>query len=198
MFPKGSRLIDVVKSCEGDGYRALKAILFKSHPAFYDQPSRLIAEYPKQRDLSILQYHKLFTDYCQLRAYITDNPSTLDNDYEIDIFINRSKYSEYLNRVTRDERRISSLQYKYKGTQLIETLDKFLLASDSPARSSRTTTLPTYRRGERYEGRRSSNTYRGQSRDNRNYRPSLTSRVHHIAIESDSEEEIVFDDSQDD
>eukprot|EP00980_Cylindrotheca_fusiformis_P005318 scaffold1137_cov65-Cylindrotheca_fusiformis.AAC.1 len=39
MFPKGSRLIDVVKSCEGDGYQALKAILFKSHPAFYDQPS---------------------------------------------------------------------------------------------------------------------------------------------------------------
>eukprot|EP00980_Cylindrotheca_fusiformis_P024684 scaffold12232_cov57-Cylindrotheca_fusiformis.AAC.1 len=72
-----------------------------------------------------------------------------------------------------------------------------ILASDSPARSSRNT-MPTYRRGERYEGRRSSNTYRGQSRDNRNYRPSLTSRVHHIAIESDSEEEIVFDDTQDD
>eukprot|EP00980_Cylindrotheca_fusiformis_P023247 scaffold10279_cov80-Cylindrotheca_fusiformis.AAC.1 len=70
LFPKGSRLIDVVKSCEGDGYRAVKAILFKSHPAFYDQPSRLIAEYPKQRDLSILQYSLTIANFVPILRII--------------------------------------------------------------------------------------------------------------------------------
>ena len=56
----------------------------------------------------------------------------MDADSEVDIFIANSLYPDYLNRVTHDERRVLAMQYKYRGTQLIETLDKFLMAADSP------------------------------------------------------------------
>lgn len=53
MFPKNSRIPGIIRACDGDGYRALKAIIFKSHPAFHDQPATLITTYPKQRDATI-------------------------------------------------------------------------------------------------------------------------------------------------
>jgi hypothetical protein len=133
MFPRNSNLPTIVRACNGDGYKALKGIIFKSHPAFYDQPSTLIKSYPLQRDLSILEYYQMFRDYEQLRAYIANITAGLDDTTELDIFINNAKHSTYLNRVTRDERRLTSLAHKYRGTQLIETLNKFLMAPDSPA-----------------------------------------------------------------
>ena len=48
IFPMNSWLIKVVNSCYSDGYNALKSILFKTHPAFYDQLSTFITSYPKQ------------------------------------------------------------------------------------------------------------------------------------------------------
>ena len=132
MFPKDSRMHAIVRSCDGNGYRALKSILFKSHPAFHPQPSTLITSYPKQRSMSILEYYQIFVDYEQLCAYISNRTSTLDDGTELDIFLKNAKYGDFLNRVTRDERRMASLRYKYRGTQLIETLDKFLMAPDSP------------------------------------------------------------------
>ena len=137
MFPTNSNLVDIVQSCYGDGYKALKAILFKAHPVFYDQPSTMITAYPKQRDTTMLQYYQLFNDYLQLRAFITDVTSSLDNEHELDIFINNAKFHEFLNRVTRDERRLTSLAHKYRGTQLVETLEAYLAAPDSPLRTQR-------------------------------------------------------------
>ena len=137
MFPKASRYPGIVRSCDGDGYRALKAIIFASHPAFHPQPSTLITSYPRQKDSSILEYYRLFLDFEQLRAYISDVSLTLDNNSELDIFLKNAKYGAYLNRVTRDERRQSSLAYKYRGSQLVETLEKYLMAPDSPALQAR-------------------------------------------------------------
>jgi hypothetical protein len=133
MFPPESRLCGIVTSCDGDGYRALKQILFKSHPAFYEQPSTLITSYPKQHNSTTLEYYTRFIDYQQLRAYISNIGLTLDDEGELDIFIRNAKHFEYLNRVTRDERRLTTTKPKYRGTQLVETIDKFLMAPDSPA-----------------------------------------------------------------
>lgn len=82
----------------------------------------------------MLEYYKLFNDYLQLRAYISGINASLDSEAELDIFIRNCKHSAYLNRVTHDERRIVSLRHKYTGQQLVETLDKYLMARDSPAR----------------------------------------------------------------
>jgi hypothetical protein len=82
---------------------------------------------------SLLRYVQLFRDFLQLRAYITDNPATLDDPTEVDIFINNLTYSTYVNRTTCDERRLSSFKTKYRGSQLIETIQKKLMAPDSPS-----------------------------------------------------------------
>lgn len=134
MFPKDSKLHGLVTVSDGDGYRALKNVLFYSHPAFHDQPSTLITSYPKQRNLDILHYAQLFRDFHQLRAYISNNPATLDDVTEIDIFIGNLKHADFVNRVTRDERRQPALASHYTGSQLIETIMKHLMAPDSPAR----------------------------------------------------------------
>ena len=133
MFPTGSRIPALVESCNGDGYAALKTILFKAHPVFHDQPSTFITQYPRQRTLSMNQYYQLFKDYLQLRAFVMNMDSSLDNAGEIDIFIKNSRYPEFLNRVTRDERRLAVNAPKYQGRQLLETLNRFLMAPDSPA-----------------------------------------------------------------
>lgn len=142
MFPRNSRLPAIIRSCDGDGFRALKAVLFKSHPVFFDQPSTLITAYPKQRELSVLEYYKLFTDYEQLRAFIANVTATLDETTELDIFLRNMKYSNYINRVTRDERRLSSMAHKYKGSQLVETVEKYLMAPDSPALAESLSSYP--------------------------------------------------------
>jgi len=48
MFPTGSPLHDTVANCYGNGLKAIKAILQRSHPAFVDVPSTLVTNYPKQ------------------------------------------------------------------------------------------------------------------------------------------------------
>ena len=49
-------------------------------------------------------------------------------------FINNAKHSTFLNRVTCDERCMTSLKHKCAGVQLVETLNKFLSSPDSPAK----------------------------------------------------------------
>lgn len=80
----------------------------------------------------MLEYYKLFLDFQQLCADISNISATLENVAELDIFIGNSKYSSYLNQVTQDEQHLTSLHHKYTGQQLVETLDKFLMAPDSP------------------------------------------------------------------
>ena len=173
MFAKSSRLSSIVRSSDGDGYKALKAILFQSHPSFYDQPSILIKSYPRQRHHTILEYYKLFNDFLQLRAFISNINTTLNDSTELDIFINNTTHAAYLNRVTRDERRLSTYAHKYTGSQLIETLEKHLMAPDSPVRM---TPPPSVTSASRYT---SSTTASSSSRSSI---PTYRSRakVHHV------------------
>jgi hypothetical protein len=132
MFPAGSKCAEVVQQCFGNGYQALKQLVFRSHPVFQDQPSTLITTYPRQRNFTLLKYHSIFLDYLQLRAFISNQAASLDEAHELDIFIKNATHGTYLNRVTRDERKLTSLAHKYRGNQVIETLETFLQAPDSP------------------------------------------------------------------
>ena len=80
----------------------------------------------------MMSYYHQFLDYLQLRAIISNVDSPLDTPAELDIFIANSLYPEYLNRVTRDEQRVAAMAYKYQGSQMLETLEKYLMAPDSP------------------------------------------------------------------
>jgi len=105
MFPTGSPLRDVVANCYGNGLKALKAILQRSHPAFVDEPSTLVTTHPKQKDKSLLEYKMEAEDFLQMRSIVQRFSKELDDPGELDIFINNMKCSTFVQRVTRDERR---------------------------------------------------------------------------------------------
>ena len=92
----------------------------------------------------MLEYHERFLDFLQLRAYITNHDSSLEHDHEVDLFISNTKHHEYLARCTRDERRSAAHRHRYRGPQLVETLEKFLAEEDSPARLSSSTTSRSF------------------------------------------------------
>ena len=79
------------------------------------------------------EYYNLFNDHCELRAYIKNDTSSLGGETEKGIFIAHAKHSDYLQRNTRDERRLTSMQYKCTRRQIVETLDAILRQADSPA-----------------------------------------------------------------
>ena len=140
MFPRNSKCINIIQQCFGDGYKALKQILFHLHPIFHPQPAMLIISYPKQCEKTMLEYFSLFQDFLQLRAFIMDQNSSLDNPDELDVFISNTKYSQWLNRVTRDECKLATMAHKYTANQIIETLNTFLNEPDSLALNDECTT----------------------------------------------------------
>ena len=121
--------------------------------------------------------------------------------------------SSSANRVTRDERRITSAAHKYSGTQLIETLTKYLQAPDSPALQVKTpvaigrpyvppnrTTGPPSNTGNRQQGTPSGNRrpFTQRRSGNQNRAPGTSSapapvRVHHLNV-SGSEDSADSDD----
>jgi hypothetical protein len=64
MFPKDSQIPSIVESCYGNGYVALKQIIFTAHPAFHPQPSILVRSYPKQKKTSQSQFDLLQPTSC--------------------------------------------------------------------------------------------------------------------------------------
>ena len=142
MFPADSKLNSIVQQCFGDGYAALKQILFASHPVFHDQPSTLIRSYPTQRNYTLHKYHSMFADFLQLRAFISDIDSSFDDTSNIDVFISGTTHQEFLNRCTRDERRSAANAHKYTAAQIVETLETYLMEPDSPTRRPTRQTSP--------------------------------------------------------
>jgi len=133
MFPTNSYLHDVVASCYGNGLKALKMILQQSHPSFVDEPATLVTTYPRQRNLTLLEYKMEFKDFLQMRAMVQGHSRELDDTNELDIFINGLKDSAFVQRISHDERRQSSMQYKYKDDHLLETINSILIMPDNPS-----------------------------------------------------------------
>jgi len=132
MFPSGSILHDVVANCFGNGLKALKAVLQRSHPAFVDEPATLVTTHPKQKEKSLLEYKMEAEDFLQMRSMVQGFSMELDDPNELDIFINNMKHSAFVQRVTRDERRQRALLHKCQGDKLLETLNSVLMMPDCP------------------------------------------------------------------
>jgi len=135
MFPPGSPLHDAVANCYGNGLKALKAILLRSHPAFVDEPSALVTTYPKQKDKSLLEYKMEAEDFLQMPSIVQGHSRVLDDPGELDIFINNMKYNTFVQRVTQDERRQRAMLHKCQGDKLLETLNLVLMMPDCPGRN---------------------------------------------------------------
>ena len=139
---KNSKLRYIVNTCNGDGYAALKSILYPSHPIFHDTPSVLIQEYPKMSNKeSTLQYWALFQDFLRLQAFIMDTACSLDQKQFMDIFIANHKFGKYIVRKTSEERRSTdvNLLRKYRASTIVETIDELLLRDDAPRETHKKT-----------------------------------------------------------
>ena len=132
VFPSESRCRRIVDSCRGDGYRALKQIVFSYHPAFQSLPGAMVSSPPTQGDDDVLVYVNRFLDYLQLRAYIQNIESSIADPDIQDILFTNAKYSDYLVRMSRRELLDPTLAYKFCETHIVETIQGYLNEPDSP------------------------------------------------------------------
>ena len=151
MFPKDSRLPDIVLSSDGDGHVALCSILRLVHPTFHKHPARFLKNYPRQNGKSFQEYYNLCVDYQQLRAIVFDECRTFDNPNELDMLFDNSSYPAYLHQVTRNEREQPSFATHYKGAQVLQTILKKLTAADSPTNRPQRSQLPPARASARIQ-----------------------------------------------
>ena len=137
MFPSGSNIPDIISRCYGDGYRAIKEIMFHVHPAFQEQPSLMVRNFPKQtEDMPVLQYYNYFKDFIKLRALILDVDQDLNTKNMKDIFIGNLYYSGYINRIYSIQGPDPAHQDKWTDAQLVETIHRLLRKDGSPALAS--------------------------------------------------------------
>lgn len=132
MFPKDSNLSSVVSQCDGDGYKTLRQILLSSHPAFHPQPANMVTEYPKQGDLTLLEYRTVFLDHLQLCGFIKNFDLSLDQTTEMDTFIKHTRYCEYFNTIVFTERQQPDKAHLYTSSQIVATLETLLKRPGSP------------------------------------------------------------------
>jgi len=121
-----------VANCFGDGLKALKAILQRSHPAFVDEPAALITQCPRQKEKSLLEHTMEAKDHLQMRSVTQGFSKELDDPNELDVFVSHMKQSAFVQRTTRDERRQRALLHKCQGDKLLETLNSVLMLPDCP------------------------------------------------------------------
>jgi len=86
----------VVANCYGNGLKVLKSILQRSHQAFVDEPATLVTTYPKQKKKSLLEYKMEAEDFLQMCSIVQGFSKDLDDPGELDIFINKIKYSTFV------------------------------------------------------------------------------------------------------
>jgi len=132
MFPSGSPLHDAAANCNGNGLKALKAILQQSHPAFVDELATLVTVCPKQKDKSLLEYKMEAEDHLQMCSTVQGFSKELDDPNELDVFINNMKHSSFVQRVAQDERQQLALLHKHQGDKSLETLNSVLMMPDCP------------------------------------------------------------------
>ena len=132
VFNKHDNYRHIIELNDGKGYEALRSILAYSHPALIQQPADLVTTRPTQKELTLLEYWKKYNHYIMLRAYIESNECTLHDNYERIHFVKGCKYSSYLQTEIRREQEFPSLQYKFKPSNFVTTLQQYLDLPNSP------------------------------------------------------------------
>jgi hypothetical protein len=119
MFPANYKCTKSLQSCYGDGYKALMMIMLDVHPAFHTYPSTLVKAYPTQENLTLHQYYGRFTNYQQLRAYVSDITLSLDDKSELDIFLDNAKYGAFLHQCVHANRADHTLWHQPATWQVL-------------------------------------------------------------------------------
>lgn len=113
----------------GKGYETLYALINRTHPNSMRHPHDLISQHPRQKEKEYLEtYYFRYIDFLQLRAFLSDQPGSLDNKHEVSSFIQGTIEKDALRRKTDDERESNAAdkQAKYKSGSLLRTLQMYM------------------------------------------------------------------------
>ncbi|KAG7369941.1 hypothetical protein IV203_027687 [Nitzschia inconspicua] len=133
VFPPTSNIPSRISLSHGDGYTALRNIIFDVHPVFHPTPAILAKNYPTHQEGSTHAYFRAFEDYLQLRAFTQHIDSSLDKPHELDIFISNHRYSTFLGAEYAVACRDPGALLKFQHHQLVQTIDTLLKLPHSPA-----------------------------------------------------------------
>ncbi|KAG7373018.1 hypothetical protein IV203_033742 [Nitzschia inconspicua] len=95
VFPPTSTIPSRISLSHGDGYTALRNIIFVVHPVFHPNPAILVKNYPTHHECFTHAYFRAFEEDLQLQVLMQDIDSSLDKPHEIDIFISNHRYSKF-------------------------------------------------------------------------------------------------------
>ena len=150
-------------------------------------PHSLVTQRPTQKSYSIAEYWKIYNHYIMLRALIEDNPTNVTHKHEMKHFVNGCKYSDFLEGELRREEHIHAVQHKFQPQNMVNTLNGYLLLSNSPTAKS----TPKQSSSNYYRNRRTSSSF-NQSILKNPYRKKTTfaktpdnTTINQLSIEDD-------------
>ena len=113
----------------GKGYETIYALISMSHPHHLRHPHDLITQTPRQKAGEHLEsFYFRYVDFLRLRAFLNNQPGTLDNKHEVSCFIQGTLEKDALRRKTDEERDSTSAEKlaKYKSGTLLRTLQVYM------------------------------------------------------------------------
>jgi hypothetical protein len=133
-------------SC-GDGYEALFSIVQQNYPVFADIETQFIRSAPNQQSGSnVANYLLIFQDWLAMRALVTNEVKSLNNEHTLDMFLTGCTYGRFFQNCSREERKAgSTTAHKYKADSILSTLLSFERYPDFPGCKS--TNAPPKTRG---------------------------------------------------
>ena len=113
----------------GKGYETIYALISTSHLRHLRHPHDLILQNPRQKPGEHLEsFYFHYVDFPQLRAFLNNQPGSLDDKNEVSCFIKGTIENNTLRCKTDEERDSASpeMQAKYKSGALVRTLEVYM------------------------------------------------------------------------
>ena len=135
-FSDNTNLYRIVELHDGKGYDAIHSIISANHPLIISDPTRLCSVRPIQNQMSLAEYWKCYNHFLMIRALVENNPFNITYSSERKHFIHGCKHNEYIESEMRREEYIPALQYKFEPQNLTNTINNYLLLSNSPTQTA--------------------------------------------------------------
>ncbi len=144
MLPPYSREAKLAQLNSNDGYTTLKNIILIHHPIFKRAKTILVKTHPHQNNAYLVTYYNKYIDLLQLRAFIKNDGSTLNDPDEFYVFLSGTTHHQYFDHMSCEDRKNTSLAYKFEGGQIVATLEQCLLEPQSPTLTNNTMPLQSF------------------------------------------------------
>ena len=118
----------IIKSHSGGhGYEALLAIIQLEHPIYHPHPTTGIRNPPRQgKNEALSGYFYRYLDYLQLRAYLKNVDQNLDDNIELDDFLDGTLHHDEFRRLIREDRKsiLPEVLVQFTQNRIVGTLER--------------------------------------------------------------------------